>query len=1005
MNNDRFRDSRPWQRGGWWRVVPAAVTGAGLLLLAAPAARAAAPTDTPAPATGPQQPNPATAAHSAGPAGAQLQEVVVTGSLIRQPNEVASSPIVVTTAAAIRQSGQVNIESALNQLPEFTPAGTSTTGGQGTGGHATVNLHGLGSNRNLVLLDGRRLPLADISGDVDINMLPTAIISDVETITGGASAVYGSDAMSGVVNFKTVQNLQGVKVDAQYGNSFLQDYRTLDSSIAAGSAFADGKGHVLVAFGYTYNQALSGAKRSFFEYQTPSSFIGQDTFVPSANNLPNSAVLKSLFSGYGVTKTVSTSAALGFNDDGTLFTQNGALNYKGPTGNGYAVLAGNVRMPVAPQTLIENPLDRRNIFAKMDYKLTPDVVAYGQIMYSDWDVTTSSGRSLTQFGTLTTIPVTNPFIPANLATLLASRPNPNAPFVWNGRYVGLPNKSWDENYTVDQFLGGLRGVMPFGDWTWDVYASWDSTRHLQSNFNAVLKSQVQNLLNAPDGGNSICAGGFDPFGLANSSNISAACRQYMTTTAHSTEKMNQGLEQAIVQGSLFNLPAGPLRLALLADHRTNGYSYSPDSQLAAQNIEAVIASQPTHGSIAVTEGAAQFEVPLLRDLPAVKSLDLGGAYRISHYDTSGAVSTYAGDIKWNPVASLLVRGGYQRAVRAPNVGELFSAASGSQIAFGTPPQSIGDPCDVRSGARTGANGAKVAALCEAQGVPASIIGSYVFPTTATAGLTQGNPKLTPERANTFNFGLVWTSSSSAPLLRRLAASVDYYNITIDNVISVVPGLTALSKCYNLDGSNPAYSPSNEFCSLLTRDPQTGQLLVIDTPYLNLGGLKTDGIDVQFNWGADLGDFSWTHARGVIGLQSGLGYTRNYEVKTLPGQPWLDYAGTNTLNASYPRWKAVTSVSYSLGGASAGFRWRYQDAMSDVSAVTTPQAPGVGLAPYNLYDFFAAYDLNETWQFRGGINNMFNHGLPVVASSQTGTDTAVFDPIGRAYYVGVTLSVR
>lgn len=978
-----------------------------ILALAAPATYAAtAQVDQSAQATGVQQPaNPAAAAQSAGPAGNQLEEVVVTGSLIRQPNQVASSPIVVTTATAIRQSGQVNIESALNELPEFTPAGTSTTGGQGTGGHATVNLHGLGSNRNLVLLDGRRLPLADISGDVDINMLPTAIISSVETITGGASAVYGSDAMSGVVNFKTIQNLQGVKIDAQYGNSFLQDYRTLDSSVAAGSSFDNDKGHVLVAFGYTYNQALSGAKRSFFEYQTPSSFIGQDTFVPSANNLPNPALLNSLFNGYGVTKAVSNSAALGFNNDGTLFTQNGALNYKGPTSNGYAVLGGNVRMPVAPQTLIENPLDRRNIFAKMDYKIAPDVAAYGQIMYSDWDVTTSSGKSLTQFGTLTTMPVTNPFIPTDLATLLASRPNPTASFVWNGRYVGLPSKSWDENYTADQFLGGLRGAMPFGDWTWDVYASWDSTRHLQSNFNAVLKSQVQNLLNAPDGGNSICTGGFDPFGLQNSGNISPACQQYMTTTAHSTEKINQGLEQAVVQGSLFNLPAGPLRLALLADHRTNSYSFSPDSQLAAQNIEAVIASQPTNGSIAVTEGAAQFEVPLLRDLPAAKSLDLGGAYRISHYDTSGNVSTYAGDIKWNPVASVLVRGGYQRAVRAPNVGELFSAASGSQIAFGTPPQSIGDPCDIRSGARTGANGAQVAALCEAQGVPSSIIGSYVFPTTATAGLTQGNPKLTPERANTFNFGLVWTSSSISPLLRRLGVSVDYYNITIDNVISVVPGLTALSKCYNLDGSNPSYSPTNEFCNLLSRDPQTGQLIVINTPYLNLGGLKTDGIDVQFNWGADLGDFSWTQAKGVVGLQSGLGYTRNYEVKTLPGQPWLDYAGTNTPGASYPRWKAVTSVSYSLGGATAGLRWRYQDAMSDVSAVTTPQAPGVGLGPYSLYDLFAAYALNETWQFRGGINNMLNRGLPVVASSQTGTDTAVFDPIGRAYYFGVTLSLQ
>src|SRR6185437_6642646 len=224
-----------------------ALAALAILALAATATQAAtAPADPSAQATGPQQPaNPAAAAaQSAGPAGNQLEEVVVTGALIRQPNQVASSPIVVTTAQAIRQSGQVDIESALNQLPEFTPAGTSPTGGQGTGGHATVNLHGLGSNRNLVLLDGRRLPLADIAGDVDINLIPGSIISSVETITGGASAVYGSDAMSGVVNFKTISNFEGVRADVQYGNSFSEDFRNVNASIAFGTKFGHDRGDV-----------------------------------------------------------------------------------------------------------------------------------------------------------------------------------------------------------------------------------------------------------------------------------------------------------------------------------------------------------------------------------------------------------------------------------------------------------------------------------------------------------------------------------------------------------------------------------------------------------------------------------------------------------------------------------------------------------------------------------------------------------------------------------------
>lgn len=991
---------------------------ASLLVIAMrPVWAAGQPTNAPAGAQRGQSSGPPTAdAPDTMPSTVSLKEVVVTGSLLRQPNQVSPSPIVVTSAAQIQQSGQVDVESALNQLPEFTPAGTSATGGQGTGGHATINLHGLGPNRNLVLLDGRRLPAADVFGDVDINLIPSSIISSVDTITGGASAVYGSDAMSGVVNFKTIRHFQGVRADVQYGNSFPNDYRNVDASVAFGTKFDHDRGNVLVALGYTYNAPLCGCKRGFYANQVPSSFIGQGTYVPSANNLPNPAVVGGLFQGYGVTTPISNSTPLGFNNDGTLFTETGAQNYKGPTSysNGwwYGIIGGNVRMPVGPQLQLENALDRHNLFTKFDFKVAPGLVAYGQVLYADWHVVTDSGGSLTQFGAADTIPVTNPFIPADLATVLASRPNPTAPFVWTARYVGLPTKSWDEHYTVDQYLGGLRGVLPFGDWTWDAHVSWSNTDHIQSNYNAVLKSRVQTLLNAPDGGASICAGGFDPFGLANSQNISSACQQYMTTTAISSELLSQGEEQVLVRGSLPGLPAGRIQLAVLGDHRTNSYAYHPNADLAAQNIEAVIASQPTDGAISVSEGAAQIDIPLLRDLPAVRRLDIGGAYRLSHYDTSGSVSTYAGNIRWSPVRSFLVRGGYQRAVRAPSIGELYAAASGSQLAFGTPPTSLGDPCDVRSNARTGANGAQVAALCEAQGVPASIINSYEFPTTATGAVSEGNPNLTPEKANTFNLGVVWTSQSQSALFRHMSASVDYYNIEIKNVISVVPGLTTLSKCYNLDGSNPSYSPTNSFCALISRDPTTGQLVLVQSPYENLGGLKTDGIDFQFNWAFRLADIHGVHVPGMLSLASGIGWDRNQEVQTLPGTPWADYAGTNTLNAgadsvsgSFPKWKAITTVSYSLEKVTAGLRWRYQDAMSDVSSVTSPKSPGFGVAPYNLYDFFATWNVSDSLQLRGGVNNLMNHGIVAVSSSQFGSDPAVFDQIGRAYYVGVRMNLQ
>ena len=210
----------------------------------------------------------------------ELAEVVVTGSLIQRPNNTAVSPIVSVSESAIKESGVANVVEALNQLPGFTVGGNASTGGQGTGGRATINLHGLGTNRNLVLLDGRRLPVSDISGNVDVNILPDAIIGGIDAITGGASAVYGSDAMSGVVNFRTVRSLEGVKADVLYSMSEQGDAKRLNTSLAMGTRFAENRGYLIASLSYSKQDPLNGSQRDFFHDKTPSSFIGTGTFVP-----------------------------------------------------------------------------------------------------------------------------------------------------------------------------------------------------------------------------------------------------------------------------------------------------------------------------------------------------------------------------------------------------------------------------------------------------------------------------------------------------------------------------------------------------------------------------------------------------------------------------------------------------------------------------------------------------------------------------------------------------
>jgi outer membrane receptor protein involved in Fe transport len=934
-----------------------------------------------------------------GGADPKVETVVVTGSKIARRDYSSPSPIVTTGKDVLQESGNVTLEATLNQMPQFTPSGTAATGGQGQGARATLDLRGLGDNRNLILLDGRRLPLSSAFGQVDVNTIPPAIIDGIETISGGASAVYGSDAMSGVVNFKTLRKFEGLVLDVQYGNSQKHDARKLSPSIIAGTKFAEGKGHALFSISYDERQGLQGMSRPFFNLGVPSSFIGTSTYLPSAANLPSQAALNSVFGKYGVTTTVPRTNNLGFNDNGTLFSQTGAVNYLGPVNTSYAIVNGNVRMPVLPQSDLINALRRENVFGKVEYRFTPDVTAYTQFLHTHSVAHTNSGGSLTQFGLggNTTVPLSNPFIPADLRTILASRPDPTAPFLWNTRFVGIPAKQWDEAYNTDQLLVGLRGNIPYKDWTWDAYVSADRSVHDQTLFNAVLSSRVQELLNAPNGGTAICAGGFNPFGIANSTSLSQACRNYLSTTAISKEELTQRVAEASAQGSLFALPAGDVQFSASLNYRKNTYSFLPDSQLAAQNIEAVIASQRSSGTTSVKEAAMELRIPLLADAPFAKSLTISPGARISDYDISGIAKTWKVDAEWSPVRNLLVRGGIQHSIRAPNIGELFSAATGAQVQFGSPPNG-GEPCDVRTAARLGANGAALRALCVATGVPANVVDTYTFPTVATSTVSSGNQALTPEKASTKTLGFVFTPQFNAPLFSQLSGSVDFYSIRIEDTISAVPAAAALNKCYNLDGSNPSYSASNPFCQLVSRDAN-GLLTQVAAPYLNLGLLKTSGVDTQVDWRFKLAALGLPDTWGTFGVNTALSVMHSYQSQALPGDAIKEFKGTVDL-VIRPAWQSTTTFRYELGRGSATLRWRHIPAMNDVTSVTRPASPAAGVAKYDIFDLGVRFAFTKNVDLRAGINNLFNRDPALVPGNQNLTLASTYDIIGRAYYLGV-----
>ena len=480
--------------------------------------------------------------------------------------------------------------------------------------------------------------------------------------------------------------------------------------------------------GYTDREALGGAERKFYERGTLSSFLGYGAYAPAASNLPTQAAVNAVFATkYGVTTAVSRSNPFGVNDNGTLFTLTGAQNYLGRTSGDYVIDLGNVRYPYALSRDIASAIKRKSVFAKADYKLTDSITAYTQILFVNSVVNSNGGTSLTQFGTLPTIPITNRFIPADLRTILASRTNPNAPLDFNGRYVGLPSKLLIDRFNTYQILFGLKGSLPIKDWTWDIYTSSDRTEGSNTVSRGVLLDRVQAVFNnSATAGADLCTGGYNPFGDANARNVSQSCIDYLTANINSNEIISQKVVEASIQGSLFAVPAGDLRFSATADHRSNDYVSRPDSQLAvAGQVQSLNPTVAVQGKTLVNEVSVELLVPVLKDLPLVKALNLDGAFRYSDYDLSGGVKTYKLDGDWTVFDGLMFRGGYARAIRAPNVGELFSAATGGQAGTGNPPAS-GEPCDVRTLARQN-GGTQLRTLCIATGVPANIVDSYHLP--------------------------------------------------------------------------------------------------------------------------------------------------------------------------------------------------------------------------------------------------------------------------------------
>lgn len=957
----------------------------------------------------------------------EVGSIVVTGSRIARPDYVANSPIVSIGNDALEDSGRLTVEKSLAQMPQFAGAFGESNGGSTStglnGGQAYASLRGLGAKRTLILLDGRRLQPSNPDGSVDLNTIPEALIESVEVITGGASTTYGSDATAGVVNFRLKRNFEGLELHGEAGTNEYGDGESYRLGAVTGAEFADGRGSAVISFDYTKRERALQYNRDYYRYRSDRAglaTIPQGTVLFGANT-PSLDAVNAVFEGIYGTPALPGNAAgqytgwFGFNTDQTLFSEVGVpvYNLRDPeSDSAYLVSTSPTNQQLNfgyTGSSLQSDLNRYSVFAKVDYELTDSIRAFGQFTMTDYSSVGVANPTLASNVYGLSIPVTNPYITDEFASILASRADPDANFTFYKAFNVLGQRLQAYRYNVWQGTFGLDGKVGIKDWTWELYGSVSRAKFENEQVGGASASALSALLNSPTGGSDLCDGGFNPFGNLTPSQ---ECIDYITRRTLNTNTLRQRTVEGSIQGGLFDAPAGEVRFALGADYRYNGYGFEPDNQLAqadgTSDILGYSVLRPASGSVSTKEVFAELFVPVLHDLPAIQEFNLDLGYRYSDYSSVGGVHTYKADFDWRVIDSIRLRGGYNRAIRAPSVGELFAPVSTGSVGIGTPSASNtnGDPCDVRSSYRLGANGDAVRELCLAQGIPEAIIDSYQLGTAQVFALTGGNPDLQEEKADTLSLGAVLTSPFMTPMLSNMSLSVDWYQIKIKDAIGPLSIAQGIQFCYNSGGNNPSYDPDNYYCSLIERSTDSGVPVNPVQPLLNLGTFNVRGVDVQFDWRFGL-DQIFGGDPGQISLNVAASYLDKFEIQALPGASTYDYAGSigtgieSGSGTAHPEWKTITSLGWSKDGYGFGLRWRHLDSMIASARVVSPSSTTRGVSAYDVFDLNARAIMPGDTELRISVTNMFNRKPPQVGDTAGTYDAQNYDVIGRYFNAAIT----
>jgi outer membrane receptor protein involved in Fe transport len=1028
-----------------------------------------------------QQAAPATVASDV-PAAA-TDEVIVTGSRIARKDFNSNSPIVTVGQDLFQNSGTSAVETNLNKLPQFVPEKVPTAGGDiqatatNTPGSATVSLRGIGSNRNLVLIDGRRGTPANASMAVDINTIPSAAIERVEIISGGASSTYGADAVGGVVNFILKKNVKGIQLDGQYGLSQRGDAKEYKISGIMGTDFAEGRGNISMALETSDRGKSLRTNRPWFKKLWSDPTTQGNYFFPIYSGISQTGananyqnLLNGMFPNRPAGTNVSATGSLYFLGN-TPFTIGGGNvgNNSGVSNFPTSLIDGQLTKKDQYGGISQNfqddytnlPLNRFNFYTRGSYDITDWVTVFAQGIFNKSHTDTVQQPGPIVGGWNVVIPRyanDSTWLPANLTTLLNARTDPTAPWSVTGYVPGLGNRRVSTDVYTYNMVAGLQGKIPGTDWTWDLTGSQGESSTNALTTGVASLERLRAVMTAPNFGagfNTIgnatgggfgasratCTTGLNPFTGATPS---ADCIAAINADLKEAATMQQTIWEGNVQGKLLSLWAGDLRVSAGATYRRNKYSFLEDTLKTsgesfqdqalgiypANNIRATTSFKEVYGEVSL---------PVLRDLPLVKLLELNAGIRYADSNITGGSTTWKIEGNWEVTDFFRIRATYNKAQRAPNLGELYSFTQNFGLLTGGDACSTGNPFSY-SAKSTNANGAAVKALCTAlmdkTRIPGQPLNSVTFygnglsPTdpgyiAPSAGSTStstapgfafpyfvGNPNLKPESANTITVGGVLSSPFDAPIVQRLRLSVDYYNISVKDAIGLQSGQTLQQLCLD-KAFNPSMDPNSFFCNNFQRGTGGG-IGAVQLAYTNSGAFKTSGIDAQIDWNIPLketiglpGSFSLnTVVNYLISLKSSPFYSG---VPAGSRTPFREYAGTFaapdsglSANGAY-RWKMFSTFSYSIDSLRVGLQWQHLPSIASGSTNT-------GYAAYDLFALNVGYAITPTLSLRVGVDNLFDKAPPLGNANLGAIAPALpnptynvntYDVIGRRFYAGVS----